>query len=170
MQEIAAAAEASKLSLYRNFASKQALVAAVLAERSERIHGWLRRETSSAEDGVEPVVAIFELLADWYGQADFRGCAIVNAVSDTRGDGDTEVASLARSHLHRYRELLTERLEHLDPPLVEPRALASQLLLLIEGATVVRAIDGPTSRAGHDSVVAATRLISAADRRQISVR
>ena len=46
VNEIAARAGASKLSLYRYFPSKDQLVQAMLTEHSDRIHAWLERETA----------------------------------------------------------------------------------------------------------------------------
>jgi AcrR family transcriptional regulator len=154
VNEIAARARASKLSLYRYFPSKDDLVTAMLSERSDRIHAWLRRETEDAPAGPERVLSVFDLLIHWFAQPGYRGCAVVNTVTDTRAD--PAVAAIARRHLTRYRELLAERLCEIGTP--QPDELANQLLLLIEGASVITAIDGST-RAGRDARIAAERLL-----------
>jgi AcrR family transcriptional regulator len=161
VNDVAAAAGASKLSLYRYFASKQELVAAVLAERSRRVHDWLSRETRDAPRGPDRVLAIFDLLADWYARAQFRGCAVVNTATDSRGDQDVTVIELSRAHLQRYRDLLEDRLAEIEPPPADPAQLARQLLVLIEGATTIAAIDGP-DQVGADARAAAAALIAAA--------
>lgn len=153
VNEIAAGAGASKLSLYRYFPSKAELVRAMLTEHSDRIHAWLDRETAAAA-GPDRVLAIFDLLTTWFAQPGYHGCAIVNGVTDTRAD--PEVAAIARQHLHRYRRLLEDRLSGLGVD--EPTALARQLLLLIEGASVVVTIEG-TADAGADARAAAVRLL-----------
>ncbi|MGH7882792.1 MAG: TetR/AcrR family transcriptional regulator [Candidatus Dormibacteraceae bacterium] len=154
VNEIVTRASASKLSLYRYFHSKADLVQAMLTERSDRIHAWLERETSDVSAGPERVLAVFDLLLGWFAEPDYRGCAVVNTVTDTRADPAT--AAIARHHLSRYRALLEERLRGLgvdDPP-----ALARQLLLLIEGASVVTTIEGNSS-AGSDARIAAAQLL-----------
>ena len=159
VNEIAATAGASKLSLYRYFPSKEHLVTAMVVERSEHIHAWLRRETSDAPPGLSRVLAVFDLLIDWMGRPGYHGCVVLNTASDTRGKPEV-VGELARAHLSRYRELLTERIAELQPTPPEPSALAHQLLLLIEGATVLTAIDGPDiSRAATDARAAAATLV-----------
>jgi AcrR family transcriptional regulator len=160
VNEVARAAGSSKLSLYRYFPSKQHLVAAVLSERSDRIHDWLRRETANAPAGPDRVLALFDLLMSWYAQPGYRGCAIINTATDTRGDNDPNTAQLARRHLHRYRQLLTERLTEagLDRP--HASRTARQLLLLIEGATIVTAIDGPSATAGADARATAELILN----------
>lgn len=162
VNEIAAAAGASKLSLYRYFPSKDHLVAAMVVERSERIHAWLRRETAAAPPGPDRVLALFDLLIDWMARPGYHGCVVLNTANDTRGD-PAAVSELARAHLARYRELLTERLTELDPTPPDPASLARQLLLLIEGATVLATIDGQhTSRAATDARTAAAALVHTA--------
>ncbi|MEY9856139.1 AcrR family transcriptional regulator [Catenulispora sp. GAS73] len=160
VNEIAAAAGASKLSLYRYFPSKAELVRAMLSEHSDRIHAWLDRKTATATataSGPERVLAVFDVLTEWFAQPGYHGCAIVNGITDTRAD--PEVAAIARTHLHRYRGLLEDRLSSLD--VEDPAALARRLLLLIEGASVVVTIEGNTD-AGADARAAAATLLAAA--------
>ncbi|MBO2456015.1 TetR/AcrR family transcriptional regulator [Actinomadura violacea] len=160
VNEIAARASASKLSLYRYFPSKELLVQAMLTEHSDRIHAWLDRGTAAASEAAGPgrVLAVFDLLIDWFAQPGYHGCTVVNTVTDTRAD--IEIAAIARRHLVRYRALLEDRLDGLG--LADPAAVARQLLLLIEGASVVTAIDGAPA-AGQDARDAARRLLRAAD-------
>jgi AcrR family transcriptional regulator len=154
VNEIAARARASKLSLYRYFPSKAELVTAMLAEHSDRIHAWLERETAGAPPGPARVLSVFDLLLRWFAEAGYHGCAVVNTVTDTRAD--PRVAAIARRHLTRYRGLLERRLREAEVP--DAAGLARQLLLLIEGASVVSAIDG-TPDAGADARAAAERLL-----------
>lgn len=157
VNEIAARASASKLSLYKYFPGKADLVRTMLAEHSDRIHAWLERETADAPRGPARVLSVFDLLIEWFAQPGYRGCAVVNTVTDTRAE--PAIAEIARHHLVRYRALLETRLEELAVPDVP--ALARQLLLLIEGASVVTAIDGDPA-AGADARAAAELLVSAA--------
>ncbi|KAA2254079.1 TetR/AcrR family transcriptional regulator [Solihabitans fulvus] len=156
VNEIAELAGSSKLTIYRYFESKDGLVEAVLRQRSERIHDWLERGVEAVPPGADRVLALFDLLADWYRQAGFHGCAMVNAAADTRGDG-VAVLGLTRGHLARYRVLLERCL--LEAGVAEPSAPARQLLILIEGATVVSSIDaddtaGPDARRLAELVLA----------------
>jgi len=158
VNEITARARASKLSLYRYFPSKEELVTAMLTEHSDRIHAWLERETADAPPGPPRVLAVFDLLMGWFAQPGYHGCAVINTVTDTRAD--PRIASIARRHLTRYRGLLQRRLQEAGlADAGEPAALARQLLLLIEGASVVTAIDGDPA-AGTDARAAAERLLT----------
>jgi AcrR family transcriptional regulator len=157
VNEIAARAHASKLSLYRYFPSKQELVEQMLSEHSDRIHAWLDRKTADAEPGPDRVLSVFDLLIQWFAQPDYRGCTVVNTVTDTRAD--PAIAAIARRHLTRYRDLLTTRAEQAGADPADAAALARQLLLLIEGASVVTTID-ETSAAGDDARHAAETLMA----------
>ncbi|WP_037066323.1 TetR/AcrR family transcriptional regulator [Pseudonocardia acaciae] len=160
VNEIAARARASKLSMYRYFASKDDLVAAILTEHSDKIHAWLERKTADAPAGPARVLSVFDLLITWFAQPGYHGCTVINTVTDTRADPRT--AAIARRHLTRYRGLLTARLRESGlPPHADPDALARQLLLLIEGASVVTTIDGSPT-AGADARAAASALLAAA--------
>lgn len=157
INEIAERAGASKLTIYRHFRSKDGLVEAMLRERSEQIHDWLVRNTETEAPGRARVLAMFDLLTRWYAEEGFHGCLVVNTSSDVRGS-DGPVPELARAYLDRYRDLLERRLS--DARVTDPPTLARQLLLLIEGATVVTAIDGP-AHTGHDARRAAEALLDA---------
>jgi AcrR family transcriptional regulator len=162
VNHIVAEAGASKLSLYRNFPSKDDLVAEVVARRSERVHAWLRRETAQHDDAMAVVLSIFDLLIDWYAQPGYSGCAVMNAATDARGGEDGRVRETARQHLQRFRELLAERIAPLGHDRERTELLASQLLLLIEGATAVSAIDGASGTAGTAAREAARSLLESA--------
>ncbi|MBB5915140.1 AcrR family transcriptional regulator [Nocardia transvalensis] len=157
MREIAAACNASQLTIYRYFDSKEGLAAAVVRERSDRTHAWLLAGLADVPAGRDRVVALFDLLALWFSDQGFHGCAVVNYAADSRG-GQT-VHEITRRHLARYRRLLERLLT--EAGVTAPAPLARQLLLLIEGATVVTQIDG-AGAAGADARAAAETLLDAA--------
>lgn len=154
VNQIAARARASKLSMYRYFPSKQELVEGMLSVHSDRIHAWLERKTAGAAAGPARVLSVFDLLIRWFAEPGYHGCTVLNTVTDTRAD--PAVAAIARRHLARYRDLLAARAA--EAGLDDAAALARQLLLLIEGASVVTAIDGNPD-AGADARRAAETLI-----------
>lgn len=154
INEIVATASASKLSLYKYFPSKEHLVRAMLQEHSDRIHAWLRDETKDAPPGPGRVLALFDLLMRWFAEPNYGGCAVINTVTDTRSD--PAVTAIAREHLVRYRALLEELLA--DAKVADPPRAARQLLLLIEGASVVATIDD-TATVGADARAAVVALL-----------
>ncbi|GAA1674631.1 TetR/AcrR family transcriptional regulator [Fodinicola feengrottensis] len=136
--EVAEAAGASKLSIYKNFGSKAGLVEAVLRDRTQRVRGWHERNVEAAPAGRERVLAVFDLVASWYAEAGFRGCAMINAATEDRGF-DGPPSQLAREHLGFYRDLFQRLLE--EAGVADGRTVARQLVVVLEGATVVSAVD-----------------------------
>ncbi len=154
--DLAEEAGASKASIYKNFGSKEGLVEATLVYRSERVHRWLADGTAHLSPGRERILGMFDLLLDWYAQEDFRGCAMVSAATEQRLS-DSRVTSLARRHLQTYRDVLTAYLTEAN--VSEPELSANRLLILIEGATIISAIDRDP-KAGQDARAIADALLS----------
>ncbi|WP_030920490.1 TetR/AcrR family transcriptional regulator [Streptosporangium amethystogenes] len=157
--ELCARIGVSKETLYRHFGTKDGLVEAVLRARSERVTTWLVAAASAAGDAPDDqLAAVFDALQRWYDEPVFRGCAMLNAAAQHHVDA---VRTITARHLDRYLELLTGiagRAGAVDPP-----TLGRQLLMLVEGATVVAA-NHDTVGAGEAARQAALILLSAATR------
>ncbi|MFD5142924.1 TetR/AcrR family transcriptional regulator [Streptomyces sp. NPDC058401] len=121
--------------LYRLYPAKESLVTAYLERRDRR---WMASLGAAAAAGrADPVGAVFEWLARWFSEPDFRGCAFLNAYGEL-GAGPAGVLDVVRRHKAELRALLAG----IAGPGRE--GLAEQLLLLVEGATVVAALEpGP---------------------------
>ncbi|MFF1410984.1 TetR/AcrR family transcriptional regulator [Streptomyces sp. NPDC058289] len=121
--------------LYRLYPSKESLVTAYLERRDRR---WMASLSAAVAAGrADPVGAVFEWLAQWFSEPDFRGCAFLNAYGEL-GAGPAGVLDVVRRHKAELRALLAG----IAGPGRE--GLAEQLLLLVEGATVVAALEpGP---------------------------
>ena len=131
--ELCTRAGVSKETLYRHFGSKDGLVQAVLEKRSHRVARWLREAAETAgDDPVDQLAAVFDALGRWYAEPSFRGCAIVNAATQRRS---APAGPAAYQHLSRHLSLLREIAARAGA--ANPGALARQLLVLVEGATVV---------------------------------
>ncbi|MFE7095244.1 TetR/AcrR family transcriptional regulator [Streptomyces erythrochromogenes] len=118
--------------LYRLYPAKESLVTAYLERRDRRWTADLRKAVTGA---TEPVPTVFDWLARWFSEPDFRGCAFLNAYGEL-GAAAPEVVRLHKAELHT---LLAEIV-----PAGAPSALADQLLIMVEGATAVAALSpGP---------------------------
>ncbi|MET9854720.1 TetR/AcrR family transcriptional regulator [Streptomyces sp. NPDC006450] len=134
MDRIRAASGIPLKRLYRLYPAKESLVTAYLERRDRRWTASLRAAVAGQAD---PVGAVFEWLAGWFSEPDFRGCAFLNAYGEL-GAGPTGVLDVVRRHKAELRALLAG----ITGPGRE--GLAEQLLLLVEGATVVAALEpGP---------------------------
>jgi AcrR family transcriptional regulator len=149
VNEVAEAAGVSKVTLYRHFENKDALVAEFLRRRSDRVSAWLRAVSEQAE-GPERVLALFDALERWFAEPAFRGCALVNGAVESRGV-EAAAREIAARHLERHLSLLRELTG-------DSETLARQLLVLVEGATTVAFVRGDPS-AARDARDVAERLL-----------
>ncbi|WP_404957005.1 TetR/AcrR family transcriptional regulator [Streptomyces sp. 147326] len=111
--------------LYRLFPAKESLVTAYLERRDRR---WLTHLRDAVTGTPDPVLAVFDWLAQWFSEPDFRGCAFLNAYGEL-GAAAPEIVRVHKAELHALLADLTA-----DP------ALADRLLILTEGATAVAAL------------------------------
>jgi AcrR family transcriptional regulator len=144
VEEIARRAAVSKLTIYRHFGSKEALLDEVLRQRSDQVIAWLQAAADRPDDPVERLLAVFDALHGWYTEARFRGCAIVNAATQVPAPS-SPARRIAPNHLGRLRDLLT--MLAADAGAQEPQLAGRQLLILLEGATVVAALTGDADAA-----------------------
>lgn len=138
INEVAEAAGASKLTIYKNFGSKDGLVEAVLTDRTRRVRAWHEQAVEQAESGRDRILAVFDLVATWYAESGFRGCAMMNAATEDRGRDGTP-RRLAQDHLDFYRDLFRRLLSEAGAR--DPETTARQLVVVLEGATLISAVD-----------------------------
>ena len=131
VDEIVTRAGVTKPSLYRSFKSKDELVAAVLREVETGF--WERfesAETAFPDDPKAQMVAYFEGLAARSGGADYRGCALSNAVVEYP-DRDHAGRAVAQGHKQDLRARLRAKAAEMGAS--DPGALGDAMMLLVEG-------------------------------------
>ncbi len=154
--ELCASVGASKETLYRHFGSKDGLIEAVLQARSDRINTWMRGAADAAgPDPAAQLTAVFDVLGDWYEEPDFRGCAIVNAATQRHVE---PAQTIVARHLDRYLALFTEIATAAG--VADPARVGRQLLMLLEGATVLADHRGMGRAAADDALAAALPLLN----------
>jgi AcrR family transcriptional regulator len=144
--------------LYRLFPSKESIVEQVLLRRHEMWNA-LVDDATAGSDPRQNVLAIYDMLARWFDQDDFRGCMFINSFGEL-GATAPRVAQIVRAHKAKFQERLTEIVAEAGAP----ASLAPQLAILAEGAQTTAAIAG-TNDAARQARQAAEALIDAAIRR-----
>ena len=99
----------AKATLYRNFASKDALVLAVL-DRREKLwtNQWLRAEVElRATTPAERLLTIFDVFGEWFATDGFEGCTFVNMMLEI-DDREESIRVESVAQLARIREFLSE--------------------------------------------------------------
>lgn len=156
MDDIRDAAGVSLRRLYREFPSKESVVLGVLGELHEDWEAGVRAAVSAESDPTTRVLAIYDYLARWFTQDDFRGCGFINAFAEL-GANSTAVAEIARTHKASFQEYVRALVADAGGT----PTLARQLAILAEGAQTTAAIAGTTDAAA-DARAAAFTLIAAA--------
>jgi AcrR family transcriptional regulator len=135
IDRIIATSGVAKMSLYRHFHSKDALVLAFLQEREKRwTLEWLHAEvTSRAEDGAGRMLAIFDVFDGWFRRPDFEGCSFVNVLLEF-DDLDHPIRRASAGHLATIRGLVRGFAE--DAGVADPDAVARQWHILMKGSIV----------------------------------
>jgi AcrR family transcriptional regulator len=142
---VVARAGTAKMTLYRNFPTKNALVLDFLSRR-ERLwtEQWLIHESSTRGDRPEErLLAIFDLFDEWFAREDFEGCAFLTTMMETGGPDD-EVHRAAVEHLARIRRYLRELAEQAG--VADPSTFARQWHVLMKGS-IMAAHEGDTGAA-----------------------
>jgi AcrR family transcriptional regulator len=154
-----AEAGVAKMTLYKQFGSKEELIAAVLERLAGEISSDLSARLAAAPDGSrERILAVFDWLADWVRSPGFHGCLFIKAAGEYPETGDRP-RQAAEAFKAGCRELLEELCGDLG--VNDPSRLARQLHLLMEGALVLAFVEREP-RAATDARDAAEILIAAA--------
>ena len=132
---ITAEAAVAKMTLYRNFASKNDLALAFLAQREERwTRGWVQAEARSrAATPAGQLLAIFEIFSEWFAREDFEGCAFITSLLEFDDPADP-VRGACVAHLANIRAFLCELAQAAG--VEDPERFAAQWHILMKGSIV----------------------------------
>jgi AcrR family transcriptional regulator len=173
----------ARKSFYTHFESKDALVAAALERRDERWMRWFIDGTLKRADAPrDRLLAMFDVLREWFTSKEFHGCAFLNASGEIASPDDP-IRVVARLHKERLLAFVREVCDALfaaqdnaaaprepgkpDTPAAPAAhnaaaaALSRQWLILIDGAIGVALVSGDAN-AAYDARDAALPLLDAA--------
>ncbi|MDI9219993.1 TetR/AcrR family transcriptional regulator [Pantoea sp. EA-12] len=126
VDKVIAAAGVTKVTFYRHFPAKNALIVAFLQLRHQR---WMSAFRTSLAQDSDLVSALPATLLSWFNDADYRGCAFINTAAEL-GNSLEEASMLIRQHKQDMAQAIAERLT------AEQQWKTAQIVLLIEGAIV----------------------------------
>ena len=144
---IAEAAGTNKMTLYRHFESKDALIAeCLLGLVGELDEAWAEIERDHDGDPLGQLQAWLRRVGEYKLNEAERGCAFVNAAAELADKNHP-----ARRVVEQYKTQSRERLIRLcdEAGLVEPDLLADKMFLLCEGARVSLQSIGPKGPAAR---------------------
>ena len=144
---IAAAAGTNKMTLYRHFASKDALLAEYLTELSAQADEvWEMARAAHPDEPQAQLRAVLKRVSQFADECTGRGCALANVAVEL-GEREHPARRIIEAHKRRSRERLVRLCR--ESGYVQPERLADELFLLVEGARVsLQSVgkEGPGSR------------------------
>ena len=144
----------AKATLYSTFGSKDELMRAYLARRHDSRRERYETKLQRFKTPREKLLGVFDIMGEFFAEPTFRGCPFVNASAETRsGDAVAEVVGEARSWVRGMFADLAR-----DAGVRKPDALAQQLQLLYDGATVGAELDHTVKTAATAKRVAEALL------------
>lgn len=154
---VAATAQVTKRTLYYHFASKDALLAAVLDAQHElalrEIAGW----AGAVEGDAQAMVArLFAAIATWAAKPRWQGSGFTRVAMELAGLPGHPARLAASRHKKAVEDWLAERLA--QGGVADPRLRARQIMVLIEGCLALILIHGDAGYAAS-AAAAAERLL-----------
>lgn len=160
MDELRTASGISLKRLYRLFPSKDAIVEQVLLGRHRKWTEGVAEAVARQTQPRERLLAVYDFLAAWFTEEDFRGCAFINSFGELGGTSP-RVAEIVRSHKDDFQKYLST----LTAEIGAPPSLAPQLAILAEGAQTTAAISGSAEPARQARAAAEVLIDSALSHR-----
>ncbi len=137
----------AKMTLYRQFQSKDELVLEFMRARERRwTREWLQAEVEGrASDPAARLLAIFDVFDGWFREDEFEGCSFINVMLET-----TEVGSRVRSASVEHLATIRAYLEQLatEAGVLDSAAFARRWHIIMKGS-IVAAGEGDEDAALH---------------------
>lgn len=139
VNELIERAHVTKATLYNHFPSKDELILAFLELRERRWSiEWL--EAEARRRGATPeaqLLAIFDLLDEWFSRPDFEGCSFINTLLELRDGHPAGRASI--KYLANFRAIVRGLAD--EAKLRDPGLFAETFHMLVKGC-IVSAAEG----------------------------
>ena len=147
VDRIIAESGAAKMTLYRNFGSKDDLILAFLERREERwTRAWLQAGVEArAEDPAQRLLAIFDLFGDWFATEEFEGCAFITILLEM-AEPEHPIRQACIHHLAEIRTFLAGLAA--GAGVADPDGVARQWHILMKGS-IVSAAEGDRQAAAR---------------------
>ncbi len=144
---VIAHAGAAKMTLYRNFRSKDELILDFLRRREQLwTREWLQAEAQKR--GRTPqarLLAIFEVFGEWFADPEFDGCAFLTTMIEIK-DPESPVRQASVQHLANIRKFIKALAA--DAGIPDTDMFARQWHILMKGS-IMAAHEGDLAAACH---------------------
>jgi AcrR family transcriptional regulator len=135
----------TKVTFYRHFRTKDALVVAYLERQAAREREALDELRESVDDAAEALRRYAAAAGAETCKPGFRGCAFINAAAEYP-DPDGPVRKVVAEHRAWYREMFAGMLSRMG--VADTAQAADEVMMLRDGAMVSGSLDEPSRVAG----------------------
>ena len=130
----------ARMTLYKNFGSKEDLIVATLRREDRMFRQWLASAVEAQSNhSKDRILGLFHALHDRFVSEGYYGCAFIRASIEYPTPGHP-VHRVAREHKEMIRSYLRGLAVEVDG--VNPMTLSEQLYLLFEGAITASQLHG----------------------------
>ena len=146
----------SRRSLYTHYGSKENLLKAVFEAEANIWFHWFDCDLPQMKcSSTERILALFDLMRDWFDSKNFYGCVFINAVAEHE-KSNSWIQEIANSH----REIITAKLQAIvaESGIPNPEMVTEKLNLLIDG-TIVTAMVTANSEIANIGKLAAGDIL-----------
>lgn len=152
VDQVAAESQIVKMTLYNNFKSKDELVLAYLLRQDEMWREWFSQSIDKMSQTTKgKLVAIFDVLEEWFQEPDFNGCAFIKTASEFSNPTHpyNEAANKYKTYLKDYIMNLVQQSD-----VKHPEMLGNGIYLLVEGAITITMLQTDPMAAQHGKEIA----------------
>lgn len=133
IDRIIAESGVAKMTLYKQFGTKEGLIEATLKLRDELFMADLSSYVGQHASGAEKIRAIFEWHRRWFKAPDFNGCIFIKA-SEEFGDSVPAFTAIMRNHKLAIQDLVRRCLSEMGARDIEQHT--ALIFICIEGLTI----------------------------------
>ncbi|WP_431282795.1 TetR/AcrR family transcriptional regulator [Humitalea sp. 24SJ18S-53] len=131
VEEVCRVAEATKMSLYRAYPSKDALIAAILHEDAEEWEAWFKEVTAEAPTAAGKLRALMVAASKELEDPDYRGCPMLLAQAEFPDPAHPTHRLVAEFKARMCNDLIDLARE---AGAAQPQRLGELLAMLFDGA------------------------------------
>jgi AcrR family transcriptional regulator len=146
----------TKPTIYNLFGSKDALVLKTLQRRGEQIRQHIEQRAAGYSDPGRKLLEVLQVHAEMLTSEGFHGCPLI--IAAVQAPDSTRARELAHAHKTWLRGLIAQFARRAR--LKSPDALAASLVLVLEGAAAMSAVQ-PADLVVRHATTAARALIAA---------
>lgn len=129
---IVAVAGTTKMTLYKYFKSKEALIIEVLSRRQSNFQNWLNLKlTQHTKKPTEKLQKLFDYIEEWINSPDFNGSGFLNASAEFPSESNP-IHQFSAEQSAQFRGYIQQLAQEAN--IQDAESLALQLSILIDGA------------------------------------